>query len=73
MEKVVVSFIYDEDAKKWETIVTGVINSTEARQAFSAVVLTCQMSDASLLGLTLVSPEGEGYKITPVVYTPPPG
>jgi hypothetical protein len=37
-----VSFVYDEYFRKWEVFVTGVKNNLEARQAFNAVVITCE-------------------------------
>lgn len=65
--KAKVIFVYDEVARKWETMVTGVINPVEARQAFSAVVITCQTLDQSLLKQTLVKGTDAGYQITPAV------
>lgn len=61
-----VSFDYDEESKKWIPWVSGAGNSTEARQAFSAVVVTCQMLDERLLNHTAVSAEEYGHAITPV-------
>lgn len=72
-----VSFWYDEEANRWEPVVDGVADETEARQAFSAVVLTCQYLLPSLLDKAKV--EGHGgfkesgsscprfYKITPAI------
>lgn len=40
-----VTFFYDEATAKWASIVMGASDATEARQAFAAVVLTCQMLD----------------------------
>lgn len=59
-----VIFQYDEATRKWDPVVKGVVDKIEARQAFSAVVLTCQELDSDLLILTLVS---DDYKITPAV------
>jgi hypothetical protein len=68
--EVKVTFVYDEAARKWEANVTGVADPIEARQAFSAVVITCQALDESLLGQTLVEADGDGFKITPAVLAP---
>lgn len=37
-----VTFFYNESSRKWEVIVTGVLDSLEALQAFNAVILTSQ-------------------------------
>lgn len=39
-----VLFVYDEQCGLWETYVSGVKDSIEARQAFNAVALTAQMA-----------------------------
>lgn len=57
-----VIFTYDETACKWEASVEGATDKTEARQGFSAVVVTCQELDRSLLRHAQVS---EDFKITP--------
>ena len=44
-----VIFTYDETDGRWESQVTGAENCEEARHAFSAVVITCQMLDRKLL------------------------
>lgn len=43
-----VVFTHDDNAKKWECRVHGVKDAKEARQAFAAVVLTCEMIDGGL-------------------------
>lgn len=74
--KTKVTFVYDEEANRWEPIVDGVADETEARQAFSAVVLTCQYLLPNLLDKAKVEgrggkEEGKGrprhYKITPAI------
>lgn len=43
-----VVFTHDDSAKKWECRVFGCKDAKEARQAFAAVVLTCEMVDGGL-------------------------
>lgn len=62
--KVRVIFEYDEQARKWNPIVEGLSTKVEARQAFSAVVITCQQLDPGLLTQALVS---DDFVITPAV------
>jgi len=50
-----VIFTHDDECKKWEVQVTGTTDKVEARQAFTAVVLTCQMADPKLLEYARVS------------------
>lgn len=64
--KTSVIFEYDEISRKWSPRVQGVISDIEARQAFSAVVLTCQTLDPELLNKTKVN-FGESYTIIPAV------
>jgi hypothetical protein len=59
-----VIFTYDEIHRKWEAKVEGATNKVEARQGFSAVVVSCQELDPMLLIHTQVS---DDYKITPAV------
>ena len=47
-------FRYDEETQKWEPFVTGTRDSTEAKQAFNAVVLTVQELNPVLLSETRV-------------------
>lgn len=49
-----VIFKHDDDVKKWEIKVVGTTDPIEARQAFSAVVLTCKELPVSLLTKTKV-------------------
>jgi hypothetical protein len=63
-----VIFTYDEPTGKWEATVEGALNRTDARQAFSAVVLTCQQLLPVLLCLTKVieqGPDKDVFAITP--------
>lgn len=62
-----VIFTYDETARKWEASVEGVEDSTEARQAFAAVVLTVHELNSGLLNHTKVLKRGTDYHITPAV------
>lgn len=62
-----VIFTYDEEAKKWEAIVTGAKDATEARQGFSAVVMTCQRLKSGLLNHAKVEQVDDFYSITPAV------
>lgn len=63
---VVVKFAYDETVGKWDVWVEGTATSLEARQAFSAVVLTCQQVDPDLLRLTRIEEVNDRWVITPV-------
>lgn len=66
-----VTFQYDEPTHKWEVFADGVESHTEAREAFSAVVITCQELKSDLLQHTFVNKiESEGstwYRIVPAV------
>lgn len=58
--------MYVEASRKWDVLVEGAVDALEARQAFSAVVLTAQMLDPDLLEHALSEPLSDGaYKITP--------
>jgi hypothetical protein len=37
-----VIFTYDENCRKWDVVVSGVKDTTEALQAFNAVAITCK-------------------------------
>lgn len=65
MTKVI--FEYNEASEKWSAVVEGVANEEEAREAFSAVVLTVGMLPTDLLTRTIVRQDGERYAITPVI------
>ena len=45
---VTVSFTHDENCKLWEVKVHNVEDEKQAKQAFYAVVVTCQMINANL-------------------------
>jgi hypothetical protein len=70
-----VVFEHDDTCKKWEVFVRGAADAVEARQAFSAVVLTCHQLREHLLTRTLAKEETifyrenyvTQYKITPAV------
>jgi len=64
---VTVSFEYDEEARTWLPVVRGAQDGTEARQAFSAVVLSCMMLDATMLHHTRTEEHSDGYRILPAV------
>lgn len=49
-----VVFNYQPETGLWEPVIQGAEDETEARQAFSAVVLTCQLLDPELLTQTVV-------------------
>jgi len=66
---IAVAFTHDDEVGRWDCIVTGARNALEARQAFSAVVLTIGQLEPGLLRHTVVQPapvEGAFY-IMPVV------
>ena len=63
-----VFFNYCEESRKWTVVVNGAADPTEARQAFSAVILTCQKLNPDLLELTKVLPTIDGeFEINPAV------
>ena len=64
-----VIFTYDEAARKWEAIVTGVDSELEAQQAFNAVVITCFDVQVGLFHKVEREQYGNGYgfKIIPAV------
>jgi hypothetical protein len=62
-----VIFEYDEDAAKWAVLVTEASDETEAKQAFAAVVMTCQMLIARLQVQALTAQTPEGVAIAPAV------
>lgn len=64
-----VCFSYDEDSRKWECFVGGVASELEAKQAFNAVLLTCDKKTVSLLHLVIASDNGF-YQIIPAVEVP---
>lgn len=64
---ITVRFDYDEPSRRWEAWVSGASSDEEARQAFSAVVLTCMGLDPGLLGSSLVEGTEYGHRITPAV------
>lgn len=59
-----VRFQYDEQARKWDPLVVGTASPDEAREAFAAVVLTCQMLDPDLLEYSRVL---DNFHIQPAV------
>lgn len=63
-----VIFTHDDDKMSWEAKVIGAEDHNEARQAFNAVVLTCQQLNPNLLNQTKVIPHVEGdFEIVPAV------
>ena len=67
-QKIVVSFTYDEDTRLWDPVVHGTHDPIEARQAFSAVVITCQQLNAKLLSYAMSDGIAEKqYRIIPAV------
>lgn len=72
-EMVRVLFEYDEESRKWEVYVNGTETVLEARQAFSAVVITCQKLNPDLLDRAQVQSTVEcdyAYLIVPAVEVP---
>ncbi len=65
MVKVV--FTHDDLCRKWDAHVEGAKDVVEARQAFSAVVLTCQELNPSLLKHTRALTYGTQHTIVPAV------
>lgn len=59
-----VVFTYNEQSFAWKPSVENVQNTKDARDAFHAVVLTCQMLDPLLLEHAKVS---DDFRITPAV------
>lgn len=63
-----VLFMYDEDTGLWDAVVAGTQTLLESKQAFSAVVMTCQALDPAKLIHTLVEDTPlQVHKITPAV------
>ena len=62
-----VTFAFDEVTRKWEATVSGVKTEVEGRQAFSAVVLTCQKLNPALLNWTRTVDDNGIIKIIPAV------
>lgn len=68
-----VTFLYCEEAKRWQTVVSGdVHNKRGAVEAFSSVVKTCQQLQPAALPLsravlTHVSDGREVYQIVPAI------
>lgn len=61
-----IKFQYDEQARKWDPLVVGTSDPNEAREAFAAVVKTCQLLDPQLLQHTRVT---EDFHIQPAMTT----
>ena len=55
-----ITFQYDDDSNSWDIIATCV-TSTEAKQAFTAVVLSVKLLDETLLDATQVVPFDEPF------------
>jgi len=68
-----VIFTYDEAARKWEAHAEGCTEALEARQAFAAVVITCQQSAYQLTQTIVKNRPGEqqAYNLEPVIALPP--
>ena len=64
MNEVQVIFTYDIITQSWQPSVKGLDTKTEARQAFSAVVISCQRLEEDLLVHTLVD---DDFQIVPAV------
>lgn len=60
-------FIYDEPSRKWQVVATGCKDKNEARQAFNAVLLTCQSLDVIIATQSKVKEHPEGFEIIPAV------
>lgn len=62
-----ITFIYNDELKKWQVVVSGVENETEAVEAFTAVVMTCQMLNPRVLAQSPVKDHVLGFEIIPAV------
>jgi hypothetical protein len=62
-----VRFDYDELTTRWVVLVTGAESELEARQAFSAVVITCQELNPDFLIHTKVKVSDCGMTVIPAV------
>jgi hypothetical protein len=69
MNKVKVTFTYDETTRKWIPTVSGVMDETDARHAFNAVVFSCTDLKEELFDHHKVVPllETGDYEIHPAV------
>lgn len=63
-----VRFQYDERLKKWDPLVVGASDPDEAREAFAAVILTCQMLNPKLLKHTRITRKSiDNFQVQPAV------
>ena len=60
-----VSFIYDQDSRKWAIRISGVESEEEAKQAFNAVLKTIQMTPTFVCMHHRVTPSGDDYLLVP--------
>lgn len=62
-----VEFRYDEASRRWDSFVIGASTALEARQAFTATVITVRQLQPTLLALSKVEETPDGYHIIPAV------
>lgn len=62
-----VIFIYDDPSRKWKVNVEGAVSEEEARQGFTAVLLTCKQISPSLQHHALVEKEYDRFVLTPAI------
>lgn len=68
LETTRVVFEFNQQRRKWASFVTGARCVDDARQAFSAAVLTAQLLDPRLLPITLIIPiDDVNYEVRPCV------
>lgn len=62
-----VTFRHDETCAKWDVVVSNTESADAAKQAFTAVVLTCATLCPGLQQFAQVSRTDSGWKVMPAV------
>ena len=66
-----VVFSHDNEFKKWTIKVENAVDSTEALQAFTAVIISCKQLQSVLLSYTQIKPlplEDHIFEVVPAVF-----
>jgi hypothetical protein len=69
MKKTTVSFVYEEETKLWQVIVSDVNSQLEALQAFNAVLGSCAIVVPSTILEQATELYDETYEIKPLLKT----
>jgi hypothetical protein len=70
MKKTTVSFVYDEETRLWQVIVSDVNSQLEALQAFNAVLGGCAMAEESIVLEQATELFDGTYEIKPLLRNP---